>query len=210
MKRIRAVSFDLDGTLVTHAYIDLFWNYEIPKIYAEKRGLPFEEAKRLVWREYDEVGESDLRWYLPGYWFERFGFEESVGDVIKKLRDRVEVYPDADRLLRKLDCKLALVSSAAREFIEVALEVLGGNFDVIVSTVSDFNAITKDGEIFRKACEMLGEDPGYVLHVGDHEVFDYQVPKRVGMPAYVIDRSGEKRGPHVLKSLDELERLIKG
>ena len=91
MKRIRAVSFDLDGTLVTHAYTDLFWNYEIPKIYAEKRGLPFEEAKRLVWREYDEVGESDLRWYLPGYWFERFGFEESVGDIIKKLRDRVEV-----------------------------------------------------------------------------------------------------------------------
>ncbi len=58
---IQIISFDMDGTLVESEYTDWVWHHGIPDLYAEKAGLPFEEAKDFVIREYRKVGEAANR-----------------------------------------------------------------------------------------------------------------------------------------------------
>jgi putative hydrolase of the HAD superfamily len=51
-------------------------------------------------------------------------------------------------------------------------------------------------------------DPREIVHVGDHYDFDYLVPRRLGIQAFYLDRSGEQKGEFVLRSLRELEEKI--
>ena len=51
---IKLISFDLDGTLVDETNVDrLFWYGEVPRLYAEKHGLPLADAKTKVFAEYE-------------------------------------------------------------------------------------------------------------------------------------------------------------
>jgi FMN phosphatase YigB (HAD superfamily) len=46
---IKLISFDLDGTLVDKNSFDkIFWEEEVPKLYAAKKGMSIEEAKKKV------------------------------------------------------------------------------------------------------------------------------------------------------------------
>ena len=54
----KIISFDMDGTLVDSEFTDWVWGHGVPTLYAEKVGLPFEEAKALVVKEYLKVGEG--------------------------------------------------------------------------------------------------------------------------------------------------------
>ncbi len=73
MSRIRVISFDAEGTLVEPGFSTLIWEYEIPRLYAERQGLSFGEAKRLVLEEYSRIGEDRIEWYDVGYWFKTLG-----------------------------------------------------------------------------------------------------------------------------------------
>jgi putative hydrolase of the HAD superfamily len=54
-------------------------------------------------------------------------------------------------------------------------------------------------------------DPQEIVHVGDHYDFDYLVPRRLGMQAFYLDRSGERVGEFVLHNLKDLEgRFLRG
>ena len=64
MLMVKIVSFDLEGTLVDMTFSDKVWNEGIPALYAQKTGLKFEEAKRIVLNEYMKVGEERIEWYL--------------------------------------------------------------------------------------------------------------------------------------------------
>jgi len=57
---IKVVSFDLDGTLVEPEYNEWVWSVGIPQLFAEKRGIPFDEAKEIVEEEYRKVGDRSL------------------------------------------------------------------------------------------------------------------------------------------------------
>lgn len=52
----KIISFDMDGTLVDSEFTDWVWLHGIPKLYARKKGLSFDEAKALVVEEYQRVG----------------------------------------------------------------------------------------------------------------------------------------------------------
>ncbi|MHA2109612.1 MAG: HAD family hydrolase, partial [Candidatus Hodarchaeales archaeon] len=69
---LKVVSFDMVGTLLDSSFEDHVWNTLIPQLYARKRGINFEEAKEYILREYDNIGNKDIRWYLPSYWFNHF------------------------------------------------------------------------------------------------------------------------------------------
>ena len=57
------ISFDMDGTIIDMNFDEFLWREEIPKLYAKKNGLSLEEAKKVVFKEYFDVGDEDLRWY---------------------------------------------------------------------------------------------------------------------------------------------------
>jgi putative hydrolase of the HAD superfamily len=210
---LKYISFDMDGTLVDPVFTDFVWGQGIPRLYAEKVGLPFEAAKAFVEREYQNVGEGAIEWYDIKYWFRFFQLEQSWKNLMKQFVDKIRVYPDVNHILDRLKdtFQLILTSNAGREFIEVEMEAtgLGRYFDQIFSATSDFGVVKKTIEFYQRICQILGASPQEIVHIGDHYEFDYLVPRRLGIHAFYLDRSGEKRGEFVLRNLGELEEKIR-
>jgi HAD superfamily hydrolase (TIGR01549 family) len=206
------ISFDMDGTLVDPVFTDFVWGQGIPTLYAEKVGLPFEAAKSFVEREYQNVGEGAIEWYDIKYWFRFFQLEQSWKALMKQFVDKIQVYPDVNHILDRLKDKfqLILTSNAGREFIEVEMEATGlrSYFDQIFSATSDFGVVKKTIEFYQRICQILGASPQEIVHIGDHYEFDYLVPRRLGIHAFYLDRSGEKRGEFILQNLGELEEKL--
>jgi putative hydrolase of the HAD superfamily len=206
------ISFDMDGTLIDSAFTDYVWGQGIPTLYAEKMKLPFEAAKAFVEKEYREVGEEAMEWYDIKYWFRLFQLDQSWKALLKQFADRIRVYPDVNHILERLRDRFPLIlsSNAGREFIEVEMEASGlaNYFERIFSATSDFGVVKKNIDFYQQICEILETSPQEILHIGDHYDFDYLVPRRLGIHAYCLDRSGERMGEFILRDLRELESRI--
>lgn len=208
----KIISFDMDGTLVDQEFTDWVWGHGVPTLYAEKVGLPFEEAKALVVKEYLKVGEGAVEWYDIKYWLKFFQLEASWKVLLEQYTDKINIYPDVNHLLDRLSDKFALVltSNAGREFIDVEMEATGLKkyFDRIFSATSDFKKVKKTGDFYQRICQILGVMPQEIVHVGDHHEFDYLVPRSLGIHAFFLDRSGEKKGDFTLSDLGDFEKRL--
>src|SRR4030042_6860872 len=208
----KIISFDMDGTLINSVFTDWVWKHGIPSLYSEKMRTSFEEAKAHIEGEYDKVGENALEWYDIKYWLRFFHLEEDWRTLLRQYADRIRVYPDVIPTLERLKgrCPLVLTSNAAREFIDVELETtgLGGYFDQIFSVTSDFRAVKKMTEVYRRICMALVVDPREMVNVGDHYEFDYLVPRTLGIRAFFLDRSKQRKGAPVIWGLQGLDRGV--
>ena len=209
---VQIVSFDMDGTLIESEYTDWVWHHGIPGLYAEKAGIPFEEAKDFVIREYGKVGEAGIEWYDIKYWFRLFELEMDWRILMERYTDKIRVYPDVHPILNRLKdpFRLVLTSNAGREFIDVEMEATGltGYFDQIFSATSDFREVKKTPHFYRRICEMLKVQPEEMAHVGDHYEFDYLIPRDLGIQAFYLDRSARKEGNSVLWDLRDIENRL--
>ena len=208
----KIISFDMDGTLVDPEFTDWVWLHGIPKLYAEKTNIPFEEAKHFVVGEYLKVGEGAIEWYDIKYWFQFFKLEENWKDLMLRYVDKIRIYPDVDDILGWLKEKfpIILTSNAGREFIHIEMEAtgLGRYFDRIFSATSDFGQVKKTTGFYRRICDTLGVHPQEIVHIGDHYEFDYLAPRSLGIHAFYLDRSGEKKGDFVISDLRDLEKRL--
>ncbi len=210
VRGIKVVSFDVTGTLVSEKFLDYFWLDLIPRFFAERHAVDLEEAKKIVSSKYDEIGKDDIRWYIPGYWFELFDLKASLREALEAIRGRVEVYDDAKEALEGLSAKYDLVisSNLSREFIDVALDVLGfRGFKAVFSCVCDLGLTTKTPSFYSFVASKLKVPPSAVLHVGDDPERDYENPVKAGLKALLVVRRGAVPQPHV-KSLRELLELL--
>ncbi|HID90746.1 TPA: HAD family hydrolase, partial [Candidatus Bathyarchaeota archaeon] len=98
LRGIRVVSFDIDGTLVDPSFVDSFWFDRIPRLLARRTGLSLDRAKARVLEEYDDVGDGDLRWYLPDYWLARLKLNVTARELLRGIR--VRVYPEVREVLQ--------------------------------------------------------------------------------------------------------------
>jgi len=207
------ISFDMDGTLIDPEFTDWVWGQGIPSLYGGKVGLPFEAAKAFVVKEYQKIGEGAVEWYDIKYWFRLFQLEESWKDLMKQFVDKIKVYPDVNHILDRFKERfpLILTSNAGREFIEIEMEATGLDqyFDRIFSATSDFRVVKKTTEFYQRVCHLLKVDPQEIVHVGDHYDFDYLVPRRLGIQAFYLDRSGERKGEFILHNLRDLEKRVR-
>ena len=203
------ISFDMDGTLINSEFTDWVWSHGIPTLYAGKFGIPFEAAKTFVEREYRKVGEGAIEWYDIKYWFRFFQLEMHWQVLMERYVDKINVYPDVNHILERLKDKFSLIltSNAGREFIGMELKAtgLGKYFDRIFSATSDFGEVKKTIGFYQRVCQILGANPYEIVHVGDHYEFDYLVPRKLGIHAFYLDRSGGQKGDFVLWNLRELE-----
>jgi putative hydrolase of the HAD superfamily len=209
---IKTISFDMDGTLVNPEFTDWVWLHGIPKLYAEKAKIPFDEAKHFVVEEYLKVGESAIEWYDIKYWFSFFQLEKSWKDLMYRYVDKIKIYLDVNDILDRLKEKyrIILTSNAGREFIDVEMEItgLGRYFNRIFSATSDFGEVKKTAGFYQRICQILGVHPQEIVHVGDHYEFDYVVPRSLGIHAFYLDRSGEKKGDFIISDLRDLEKRL--
>jgi len=217
MKKI--ISFDLDGTLVHGKYGDIVWNQGIPEEYARKYGMPFEEAKRLVRAQYEEVGESNIEWYHIEHWLKKFDLPVSAYTLLNRYETHIEVFPDTFDVLQALMKRHTLIisSNAARIFVEKELTYadLTHHFAHIISATTDFGMVKKEDKFYQKLCNTLNVLPHEIVHIGDHRIFDYEAPLSLGIDAYHIvydqppasDESSEKNGKTIYRLSDLLNKL---
>lgn len=208
----KIVSFDLEGTLVNIDFSDKVWNEGIPLLYAQKTGLKFENAKRIVLNEYMKVGEERIEWYDVMYWFNKFGLSD-VKNLFNTYKDKVQVYPEVKSVLNLLNKKFTLIltSNSAKEFIEFLTREIKVYFKHTFSATSDFKTTKKNVEFYKKICEILNVNPWEIVHVGDRLIDDFETPRKIGIKTYLLDRFGKINNLNkkfVVKDLSEFANKI--
>lgn len=209
MKRIKVASFDVEGTLIDHRFSDLVWERGVPEWYARKEGINFQRAKEYVKGEYDRVGEERIEWYDIGYWFQRFGLGADWKRLLRDYEHEIAVYPEVPGVLETLSKRhsLIIISNSAREFIDLQLKKNRNHFTHIFSATSDFKQVKKTTEVYSKICSILEIKPDEMVHVGDHWNFDFIAPRKLGITAFYLDRTGKEKGKFVVKDLKEFEKI---
>jgi len=205
MDGIKVVSFDVEGTLVTPDFSYAIWFEAIPRRYAQRNGIGFEQATKLVEEEYQKVGDQRLEWYDIRYWFDKLDL--GIADpVMERCRSRVRYYPEVRDVLSSLSGRyqLAVASGSSREFLRHLLRDIEPYFTSVFSSISDYKRL-KTPEFYRKMCQALGVQPEQVVHVGDNWQFDFVAPSEIGIRAFHLDRQRQSEEPNSLASLTHLE-----
>jgi FMN phosphatase YigB (HAD superfamily) len=204
---MKIISFDVDGTLVDSSFADLVWLEGVPQLYAEQYHIDVDAAKQKIITEYDRIGEDDVRWYKLDYWFSRFNLKGSYKDLLEKYKDRIVIYEEVLQVLDSLRKKYTLIvaSNAHRDFLSLSLSSIKSYFDHVFSATSDFGEVGKYEWFYTKILQYVKVNPDDMVHVGDHYTFDYEIPSKLGVHAFYLDRKGGKG----LKNLKEFEEKVK-
>ncbi len=208
----KVISFDMDGTLTQNHFAELVWREGIPSLYSVKRGVSLQEAKERVFREYDGVGENRLEWYDIKFWFGVLGLGPGWESLLRRFEPAIRPFSEVLSALGRLnkEYRLAVISNAAREFIDIELKAAGlaGYFEATFSCTSDFGEVKKTPGVYLKVCHALDIEPGEMVHVGDHPVFDFTVPHEAGISAFYLDRQGNAVGDSVVRNLAEFCQIV--
>ena len=189
---IKVVSFDVDGTLVSQEFADCVWLRGIPEAYAAKHALSFEHAFEFVKREYDNIGENRIEWYNIRFWLRKFNLKIAYEKLFEKYEAEVKIYTEVEsvlKVLKEAGYVLVVNSNAATEFIDFQIQPIRKYFSHVFSATSDFGELKKSNGHYAQVCEILDVKPQEVVHTGDHFVFDFLNPRRIGITAYYLDRS---------------------
>jgi len=210
MSKVKVISFDADGTLVTPDFSQAVWYEGIPSLYARRNGISFQEAKAFIEKEYQVVGDCRIEWYDIKYWLQRFGLGDCHEQMLEDYRYRVSCYPEVAQALSSLsrDYTLVVVSCSTREFLPYLLNGIEGYFARILSTVSDYGQV-KTPEFYLEVCREMGVSPQEMAHVGDLWEQDFVFPSEAGIKAFHLDRRGERKDSNSLESLGDLEKRLR-
>ncbi len=209
---IKIISFDFDGTIVKPTFADAFWLQGVPTLYAQQHHLDIEEAKKVLFEEYEKIGENRIEWYDPGYWFNRFKLQKDWKKMLFEYRTFVEVYPEAPLVLKRLSKNYMLIisSNAKKEFIDLQLTQakLHQYFKKIFSSTSDFHTVKKVTDFYAMICNKLEISPQEMVHVGDHKEFDYNAPRKLGITSYYLKRKENITGKYIVSDLEQFEKKL--
>jgi putative hydrolase of the HAD superfamily len=213
MARIKVISFDLDGTLFNNRFVDSAWLQEIPRLYSVRKGVSIDDARKTVRREYDKVGKERLEWYDLHYWIRKFNLNVDSEELLKDLAHKIETYPEVPAVLEELKQKgfrLVVVTNARREFVELELKKakMKNCFERVFSSTSDFETVKKTADLYQIVCNILKISPKEMIHVGDDRNFDFNVPRRLGILAFHLDRTGKSKGEFIIHNLEQLNRKL--
>jgi putative hydrolase of the HAD superfamily len=165
--------------------------------------------------EYAKVGRERLEWYDLRYWIERLDLNVSPKELLNSYQHKIKIYPEVIEVLEEFSSKglrLIIVSNARREFVDLELEKthIAHYFERVFSSTSDFGLVKKTVGLYQKVCGICGISPNEVVHVGDDQCFDFDVPTRLGIRSFYLDRTGKQSGEFVVHNLKELnEKLVK-
>jgi len=210
---VRAVLFDIDGTLLTEMpLIQMF----LPQVYdklARKLGINKNKARELFLAEI--FGRRDTYdWHDWNFFFKLFNLDMRYEELLKSYPHKLHVYPDTMptlEWLRNAGYRLGVVTSGP-EYQRLKLKLTGlyDYFDVIV-TRDDAGTIKPDPRIFLHALEALNVTPPEALMVGDSLSQDVYGAKNVGMTAVWINREGEdgyNLADYEIRTLHELRKIV--
>ncbi len=195
MKKIKYISFDVEGTLVTKDFSNYVWMKLLPTLYMEKNGLSFEEAYKYVMEQYRMMGDRRVEWYMLNYWVDRFKLEVDPDMILLSAAKEVGVkaYSDAIGAIKQASSigKIVLITNSTRTFLKFLLSPFDSKiFYKIFSVVDDFRLTKYSVKAYHKVLEVLEANPSNICHIGDNFVQDYLVPMSVGIRSFYLSRGG--------------------
>ena len=188
-KMIKAVLFDLDGTLLNRDE-SVRWfihsQYErlnrivghIPREKYIKRFIELDQ-RGYVWKDkvyqllVEEFQITDITW------------EELLQDYLVEFKNHCVSFPNLIPTLEKLksrDIRLGMITNGRGQFQLDNIKGLGIEkyFDTIL--ISEWEGIKKpDPEIFKRALKQLDVSAHQSIFVGDHPINDVKAAQSVGM-----------------------------
>ncbi|MDX1481445.1 MAG: HAD family hydrolase [Woeseiaceae bacterium] len=226
MHRIRAVSLDLDDTLwavgpvIRRAEREL-WHWlgqRYPRIVERYSPDDALELRREAAARHPEKAH-DFR-YLRRATLARMavaaGYDEALAseafDVFDRWRNRVDLYPDVEPALGRLQARFVLIAvtngNASLDRIGI-----GRYFHDVVAAAAVGHA-KPSRAIYDAAVERSGVAADAVLHVGDHPELDVRAAARAGLKTAWINR-GDDVWPEaiappdaVIRDLADLDELL--
>lgn len=219
--RIRAVLFDMGGTLVEDRDFEAF------TLIAEQLDIPvhpddLSEAVRWGTAEFDRPRFDPTRVEFWSAVLARAAKAEVPMSTVQRFVERLRRLPrvphlfsDVRRCLERLKRDgraMGVVSNSwseasARETLRRA--GILGFFSVILSSGTE-GVAKPDPEIFRRAVTRIGVAPTEAFYVGDLAYTDARAAAAAGLHAVWLNRDGDGFGedPPEITSLSELPRLV--
>ena len=228
MTQIRAVIFDLDGTLIDHVgSVTQALERWLPELgttateeltaawfAAEEEHFPAWRAREIT---FAEQRRRRLRDFLPllGY---QVGGDAELDEVFSGYLLHYEAswtcFEDVEETLEalsELPIKTAVLTNGTEEQQNAKLKAVGldGWFGEVF-TAEGLGAAKPDPTTFQEVCEALHVDVGSALHVGDLHDLDVVAPRQAGLQAVHLDRAnaGPRDEPARIRSLRELPGLL--
>ena len=168
--RIDDVLLDMDGTLLDRHFDNFFFEEELPRRYAVKHALAFEEARDRLMTMYRSV-EGELAWTDLHYWTERV--EIDVVAMHRELDHMIGFLPDAEEFLlalRRLGKRITILTNAHRAGVDVktAKTGLDRRVDRIVDAF-EVGWLKMRSEYWPSCRRLVGFDPARALYIDDDE-----------------------------------------
>lgn len=230
---IRAVCFDLDGTLLRDDHVDgvvLRVARDLASRYDLDPDALAAANERVWWDYWPDVGEAWMRGQIPGgdvpleVW-RRALAEVGVTDAVAAtaavaLHAELEgqafsLYPESVEVLgalRERGIRIAIVTNGPSGLQRAKLRAVDLEKAADVVVVSGEHGTHKpDPAIFALTLEALGVAADETLFVGDNQVADVGGARAAGLTAVWIDRRGVERtcDPHaVVTDLRDLLALV--
>ncbi|MFF2912104.1 HAD family hydrolase [Paenibacillus sp. NPDC057934] len=213
---IRAVLFDLDGTLLDRdsslkRFVDMQhqrWGHclgHIPKKAFINRFVEL-DARGYVWKDavyqqlMDEFGIQGATW------------EELLEDYVSQFHQACVPFPNLIELLKELqqrEIELGLITNGFTALQMSNIQALGIERYFSSILVSEQEGLRKpDHRIFKVAAERLGVAPEESIYVGDHPMNDVQASREAGMRAIWKKHEYWESAIHADAVIDDLSELI--
>ena len=223
-RQVKAVLFDLGGTLIKTAEIPLV----LKRILGDCGVIRSLEEVSEVWKKVDEgLNFRELPVLLEEFWVRwnvRILRNLGVDSGVRRLAEfilanwwdysEVSLFSDAGKvlpLLRERSLKLGVVTNGLQSDVDEILPRVGleGFFDVVV-VIDSLGRIKPDVEVFQYALERLGVEACEAVFVGDELEADYKGASGAGLAVFLVDRDGKvlDEGVKRIGSLEELFELV--
>ena len=62
---------------------------------------------------------------------------------------------------------------------------------------------------YLKICDDLKINPSEIIHIGDNKNFDYDIPRSIGIKAFLLDRNNIRNENYVVYDLFDFKQKVK-